>query len=425
MCVFVHWPAMKFTVTCLVSSVNSSLLRNEEAVTKEIVVANPRATVQNLRATVAIQFRLNVVAFNFRFDHRPSTDDKSATHDAPAPPSSASPSSSSTAAAVDFTDEKKLLTECGLEDGDCLTVVPKNYQAPTAVTTAATAAGSNVDAVSASAAGENDITAEADGNAAKKPRTEGGAKDFAEADEEESLGLDDEEEEEEDGDDVDSDDAEASAQNDLFEALRDVVPDLTVLRQEFLANPQAVMERIERNHPSLFQVITQNQETFINLMNNEELTKVAQSMLHGGLALGEDGDDSLGWSMGEEDEEMDEETEAQMNALFHNYIVGGDDGDGDFDAEDLAALEASGMQVDDVDGDEGEGDGAKTAGDGRVRKSEKDFILSRVPSEEDEKKIQTLTELGFSYEQCKLAFYMCHRSIDRASNMLFEAPPEL
>ncbi|KPA80531.1 hypothetical protein ABB37_04741 [Leptomonas pyrrhocoris] len=403
---------MRFTVTCLVSSVNSSLLSEAEAVTKEIVVANPRANVQSLRAIVAIQFRLNVVAFEFRFDRRQAAKSAAAAAatEATAEPVPASSSADSAAPpAVDFSDERKLLMECGLADGDHLTVVPKNYRPSADV-----------------AMGAEVAVTVADGRAAKKPRTEegeeGGEGELGDGDEEESL-------REEDSDsDSDADSAEHAAQNDLFEALRDVVPDLTVLRNEFLANPQAVMERIERNHASLFQVITQNQETFINLMNNEQLTKAAQSMLHGGPALGGSGDsgdeeNSLEWSMGEEDEEMDEETEAQMNALFQNYIASGGAG-GDFDAADLAALEASGMEVGDVDEAEGEEGGSATAG-GSARKSEKDFLLSRVPSEEDEKKIQALTELGFTYEQCKVAFYMCHRSIDRASNMLFEAPPEL
>lgn len=417
---------MKFTVTCLVSSVNSSLLSESEAVTKEIVVANPRATVQNLRATVAIQFRLKVVAFDFRFDHRQPAQNADA---AEAPTTTATTTSSTTpattattaesAATVDFSDEKRLLSECGLEEGDHLTLLPKNYRPSTTSTEHHSHDGSVASTTTAAAAVDD-----AEGPAAKKPRTEGAEDGLADGDDEESL-LD-----EEDGDDEedisDSDDAEATAQNDLFEALRDVVPDLTVLRQEFLANPQAVMERIERNHPSLFQVITQNQETFISLMNNEQLTKAAQSMLHGGTGSDGDEENSLEWSMGDDDEEMDEETAEQMNALFQNYIAGGGGGDaGDFSPEDLAALEASGMQVGDVDDDDGTGEegGARKAGGSK--KSEREFILARVPSEEDEKKIQALTELGFTYEQCKLAFYMCHRSIDRASNMLFESPPEL
>lgn len=130
--------------------------------------------------------------------------------------------------------------------------------------------------------------------------------------------------------------------------------------------------------------------------------------------------------MGEEDEEMDEETAEQMSALFQSYITSaarsGDSGD--FDAADLAELEASGMQVEEVDGGDGSASGSARIGKAK-RQSDNEFILSRVPSEEDEKKIQALTELGFTYEQCKVAFYLCHRSIDRASNMLFEAPPEI
>lgn len=410
---------MKFTVTCLVSSVNSSLLDEKEAVTKDVVVANPKATVQNLRAIIAIQFRLNVVAFDFRFDHhaQPSVPPQATS----AVPADGAPSSSSAnegaAPPVDFSDEKQLIAECGLEDGDHLTVLPRQHRS-----------------VAVASGGE---AVEAEGErAAKKPRIDGAGVGGDGGEEEEESALDEEEEEDEEdalGDSgEDSDEAAASAQNDLFEALHDVVPDLTVLRNEFLTNPQAVMERIERNHPSLFQVIAQNQETFVRLMNNEQLTKAAQSLLHGGPALGVDSGDeenSVGWSMGEEDEEeMDEETEAQMSALFQNYIAAGG-ADGDFDVADLAALEASGMVVGDVDEDENDGgdnDGATAKKKKKKQpQSEMEFILARVPSEEDEKKIQALTELGFTYEQCKLAFYLCHRSIDRASNMLFEAPPQL
>ncbi|AYU80662.1 XPC-binding domain/UBA/TS-N domain containing protein, putative [Leishmania donovani] len=400
---------MKFTVTCLVSSVNSSLLAESEAVTKEITVANPRATVQNLRATVAIQFRLKVVAFEFRFDR----------HEGATESDSAAPSSSPSAASavVDFGDEKKLLTECGLQEGDHLTVVPKNYSSLSAAGAAAvTASEASSSEVPATKRVRIESRGEVDAPAVIASEDEDAEEEESELDEE-----DDADDSEEDGD--------AKGQNDLFAALREVVPDLTVLRQEFLANPQAVMERIERNHPSLFQVIVQNQESFVTLMNNEQLTKAAQSMLHGGTMGGDEDEDeggSLEWSTGEEDEEMDEETAEQMSALFQSYITSaarsGDSGD--FDAADLAELEASGMHVEEVGDGDGNASGSARIGKAK-RQSDKEFILSRVPSEEDEKKIQALTELGFTYEQCKVAFYLCHRSIDRASNMLFEAPPEI
>lgn len=416
---------MKFTVTCLVSSVNSGLLPEAEKLTKDVVVAKPKATLQNLRATVAIQFRLNVVAFDFHFTRHSNTPEPKADVAATAPPSS-SPSDPP-AASVDLSDEKKLLTECGLRDGDYLTVLPRHHRPSATLPASADATNAN--------GGPEDGEEETYGGPAKKARVEEGvissiggeAGEGGEEEEEESIT--DEEDEEDDSD------ADEPAQDDLFDALREVVPDLTVLRQEFLSNPQAVMERIERNHPSLFQVITQNQETFIRLMNNEQLTKAAQSMLHGRPALGggdgdSDEEQSVEWSMNgeEEDEEMDEETEAQMRELFEHYIAAGEAA-GDFDAADLAALEASGMQVGDVDEHDGEengsGGGAQAGGAAKKPASEKEFILARVPTEDDEKKIQALTELGFSYEQCKLAFYLCHRSIDRASNMLFEAPPEI
>ncbi|XQJ28724.1 XPC-binding domain/UBA/TS-N domain containing protein, putative [Leishmania guyanensis] len=399
---------MKFIVTCLVSSVNSSLLAESEAVTKEITVANPKATVQNLRATVAIQFRLNVMAFGFRFDHHAG-----ATEDTSAVPGS-SPSLASTM--VNFGDEKRLLTECGLQEGDSLTVVPKNYTLSSVACAAAVETGG-----AAPFAGPATKRARLDAeDQVETPIFISGEED--ERDEEESA-L----EEEEDEDDSEED-GDTKGRNDLFDALQEVVPDLTVLRQEFLANPQAVMERIERNHPSLFQVIVQHQETFITLMNNEQLTKAADRMLHGGTMDSdedEEEEDSLEWSMGEEDQEMDEETAEQMQELFQNYVASAarrGDG-GDFDATDLAELEASGMQVEEVDDSNSDASGGGARTDRAKWRSEKDFILSRVPSEEDEKKIQAMTELGFTYEQCKVAFYMCHRSIDRASNMLFEAPP--
>ncbi|KAG5473821.1 hypothetical protein LSCM1_04452 [Leishmania martiniquensis] len=407
---------MKLTVTCLVSSVNSSLLAESEAVTKEITVANPKATMQNLRATVAIQFRLKVMAFKFCFDHHEgATDGESA-----AP--SLSPSSAS--AVVDFSDEKKLLTECGLREGDHLTVVPKDY-------TSSSAAGAEGVVGSGSASSDvpstKRVRLEARDQVHAPVSTRGEDDDEGnvvgdEGDEEEST-LGDEESDEDDSDE----DGDPTGKNDLFDALQEVVPDLTVLRQEFLANPQALMERIERNHPSLFQLIVQNQETFVTLMNSEQLTKAAQSMLHGG-AMGSSGDDEEGsqeWSMGEEDDEVDEETAEQMGALFQSYIASAArSGGSGFDAEDLAELEASGMQVEELDDGDGSAGGGTRARRAK-RQFDKDFLLSRVPSEEDEKKIQALTELGFTYEQCKVAFYLCHRSIDRASNLLFEAPPEI
>ncbi|KAK7200084.1 XPC-binding domain/UBA/TS-N domain containing protein [Novymonas esmeraldas] len=429
---------MRFTVTCFVSSVNSAMLSKEAATTKEITVANPQATVQNLRATVAIQFRINVMAFEFHLDRH---DDAGAPADGETPESSPNavtsplPPQQPQQPVVDFSDEKRLLAECGLRDGDHLSVVPKNHSSSAVTAAALDSPATKRARVEATAAG--------------LPSTESAVTRVMDEEEEESE-LDEEDEEE----DEEEEGGDGEGRSDLFDALREVVPDVTVLRQEFLANPQGVMERIERLHPSLFQVITQNQRTFVALMNNEGLAKAAQGMLHGGLA-GSDGDEedeegSLEWSMGEEGEEMDEdeemaEAEEQLNALIHDYIAsggggGGDGAAGDFDAADLAELEASGMRVEELDsegnGADGEdnnnnnGGGGSSSGTGAHakaprRQSDKAFILSRTPSEEEEKKIQALTELGFSYDQCKLAFYLCHRSVDRASNMLFEAPPEL
>jgi uncharacterized UBP type Zn finger protein len=48
-----------------------------------------------------------------------------------------------------------------------------------------------------------------------------------------------------------------------------------------------------------------------------------------------------------------------------------------------------------------------------------------VISQEDQDKIESLMQLGFTREQCTAAFYRTNRSVERAANMLFENPPTL
>lgn len=347
---------MRFLITSLVSSVNSSEVPEGQAIEKEVTVSNPNATVQSLRVAAAVAFRLNVYGFSLVCRG-------SKLH-------------------VNLVDEKTPLTESGLSDGDRIVLVSKRLRP------------------------ENGIEEEPPQPAAKTPHVEGDgpadpAVEEAAASEESTVEADEEgvdDLEEQDGFD-EEEEAEYNDAGDLFGRLLEF-GNLVELRHNFLTNPQAVMEDIQERDPTLFQLITSNQESFLELINNEPLIRTIQGEKD---------------AEGEEfaDEEIDEERAEAMNALIMQMLGSGESGNGEGD------LDLAGLPLREEDGDVG------GSGTGASPESDQVRILAFAPTEEEERKIQELVQLGFAYEQCKLAFYMSHRSVERAANMLFEHPPQL
>lgn len=402
---------MKFNVKCLVNSVNSNALPEADGSVKVIEVTNPNAQLSSLRAKAGLAFRLSLGGFSLLYKGE-------------------------RAATVDLSNERRKLSECGLQENDCIVLVSKRVKeangcelpdaegsppAPTQTATTTTTAAGGVVAATASAAA---VEAEADTEQPllKIPRTEASAERNHHREEDPSLQTDNDdaeeveemEEMEEDGEvDLDlnvvavsallGDSADAAA-GELYSHLLEVVPDLVELRREFLSNPQAVMERIQREDPTLFQLITAHQEAFVGLINNEE----AIATIQGDRDLGE----------GDDDEELDEETMAHLLGLLAGGTNGLED-DSDSEADDGDANSEEGhveLGLGDLAALQDGGDGGKEA---------KARILAFPPTEEDEQKIQQLTQLGFPYDVCKVAFYRSHRSLERAANLLFEHPPQL
>lgn len=199
-----------------------------------------------------------------------------------------------------------------------------------------------------------------------------------------------------DHDEEDADEAALYLDNspdDLYDRLIESVDDLVDMRQRFIADPEGIMRHIQENDPTLYQLIAENQSEFLELVNNEELVKTLQMEKEMDDEEFEDGEEG--------DFEMTEEEQEAMQQAFLDYVqrtVGG----GDAGAVTEGDAPSAGTTV-----------GATVNVDGIA------------PTEEEEEKIQTLVQLGFTYKQCKEAFYKCHRSVDRAANYLFEHPPSL
>lgn len=375
---------MKFQIRCLVSSVNSSALSDAQATVKGVEVQNPSALLSSVRAKAGIAFRLNLGGFSlvYRGD-RPG---------------------------VSLADEKMMLSECGLEDGDTILLVSKRVRETNGTEPAggdsdsgsspakvARPEGSTDGAVAAAVTGDSQPSA---ASSSSSLLGDGGEEDvFADASDEDDVV-------EEGAVDIDLDamalglmlgEGADAAAGQLYSRLLEVVPNLVELRQQFLSDPRAVMERIQREDLTLFQLITAHQAAFISLINNEQVITTMQNERDG--------------NFGDDEEELDEEALENLLGMFGEGGMEDDD-------DDMAALEA----MEEGGGDDG---GGAFLGDGGGGETDKARILAFAPSDDDEAKIQHLTQLGFAYDVCKLAFYMARRSLDRAAHLLFENPPQL
>ncbi|CCW67351.1 unnamed protein product [Phytomonas sp. Hart1] len=364
---------MKLNIRCLVSSVNSLELPESEVIEKEVQIANPRATLLQLRATAAVQFRLNAYGFTMIYCGEKT---------------------------VNLSDEKKLLVDCGLEEGDSIVLISKHLRSEN------------------SCMRENEMKKDQPPFSDTLPPLKEARLELQEpkpqitdaidtADSlssailptEVSTTLQNALESSVSGNEDNNDDSSIGSENDdlanslesgessngsceLYSRLLEIAPNLVEMRDSFLADPRAVLERVKVEDPTLSKLIAENQEEFLYLINNPSLVQTLQAEKEIQYT-----DDLFN------DEEIEEIPEEFLD-LF-----------------DEGALEEGDEIIENVNIDS--------------RECDKESILAYAPSEDDEKKIQQLVLLGFSYEQSKLAFYRCLRSLERAANTLFENPPEL
>ncbi|RNF03843.1 hypothetical protein TraAM80_05539 [Trypanosoma rangeli] len=336
---------MKLTVKCSMGG--------ETSTAKELVIHNPAATLSNLRAAIAINFRLPVHGFRMIHD------------------------------TAELSCEKVLLCDSGIRDGDIIVVdgkreregevtdnkldpkrdaeVPLSQQQPSEPSQADIAPTPVVTMTVAPAS-------------AKPTAVEGGgervwAPDVL--DEGERAAVDDEEEEEEE---------EEDGPAELLSHLLGTVPNLVEMRRQFLTNPAEIMQQIRESDPRLLELITGNYQEFLDLVNNEELVATLQ----------QEQDEAHAALFDEEEEELDEETEEVVDSLLAQLMAGGDL--------------------------------SEEVGNGALATQN---YLERPLTEEDEAKIEQLMQLGFTRDQCKVAFFKAKRSLERAANLLFEDPPQL
>jgi hypothetical protein len=152
------------------------------------------------------------------------------------------------------------------------------------------------------------------------------------------------------------------------------------LSAQFLANPQEVMARIQRERPDLFDLIARHNQFFLDLVNT-------------GATLS--GDDLEEGEEDEEEEDSDEDDE-ERDPLDYGLIPRGGRGRG------RAGRGAGGSE------------GAPAGSPGSP---------ARPLTDEDNARIDSLMALGFTREQCIAAYLRCGRNAERAANFLFENPP--
>jgi len=194
----------------------------------------------------------------------------------------------------------------------------------------------------------------------------------------------DEESEEESGEegDIEPDGPEAE-QRELTQLLLEL-PDVLSLREQFLANPQGMLEQMQRTNPRLFQLISRHSQFFLELLQNDDLIAALQEEEEGSFDEGDE----------EEDDDNGDAHDAIMASaiqasLGHNRAAGGGGGTG------VGNRGSTGQTV-------------------------------REPRTPDEvAKVDTLLQLGFTRDRVLAALAQAHWSVDRAANILFDSPSYL
>lgn len=394
---------------------------------KDVNIRNPSATVGNMRAAIAIIFRLEPHSFRMVRD------------------------------GVDLDDDKKLLSATGLKEMDVVQLVvkrPRDDDATDTTVAAAPSTATNPTSATAEAAAASDRPTIAAPPAARPTAAHAPVVPEADSFLEARLRADAEEEENQ----VDSDGSEGDDDENAEVSERDAevgemisqllhVPNILDMRQQFLENPQQVLSQIQTSNPRLFQLIARHNEEFLEMVSNEPLLAALREE-----QMFEDEEAYIG----EEDEELDSEAEAEVHQMILAALAG-DAVDHPDDANALNEILEAVNNHDDGNDDTIDVDVRQRAFDlmriGRRQRPQQSPGTSSTPgaepttgnatepvatastsqprrvpeviSDEDNKKIEELMQLGFTKEQCTAAFFRCNRSIERAANMLFEGVPQL
>ncbi|CUG88341.1 Hypothetical protein, putative [Bodo saltans] len=272
------------------------------------------------------------------------------------------------------------------------------------------------------------------------------------------------ENDDDDDDDIfdgEEDEEEMDEQDEVQEMVSHLlaVPNILDMRRQFLENPQAVLQQIQNENPRLFQLISAHNQAFLDLVENETLLEALREEQEAEEAYigGSDEED-------EGDEEFDEDDESALHELILNALGAaaadeeremmrrsgsnqrrGGNGGGATTAGNSAAtsvtLGRNATQILDslrsTVSDGGAADNISTSnndtktevnnseGATTVPTSRQRGSIPLVISDDDKQKIEGLTHLGFTTEQCTAAFFLANRSIERAANLLFEDPPTL
>jgi hypothetical protein len=168
---------------------------------------------------------------------------------------------------------------------------------------------------------------------------------------------------------------EAAETAEMVSLLLDV-PNLLEMRDQFLHDPQQVLQEIQRSNPRLFQLIATHNARFLELVQSESLLQTLR-------------DEQL---MQEEHLEELEEMDEEQQELLAQMLMGA------LEQEARVGSESNGPQRGEVPQD--------------------------IPGE-DMEKIEQLMQLGFTREQCVAAFYRSGRNAELAANMLFDNPPTI
>ena len=279
--------------------------------------------------------------------------------------------------------------------------------------------------------------------------------DFARGHEDEDENDDEEDWEDEEGsfddegddeEDDDEEDPEMAEQQELVQLLLEA-PNVLELRDQFLHAPEAMLTQIRDTNPRLFQLIASNSQFFLELVQNEDLLATLREEA--------EGDAHYLYEEGEVEEDSEDEAQSEMisnmliNALQQQAASRG--GAGRLAGENAAPLRdgagaggsssnppsllPSGRSTRSSHPNRHDsstslrrnrgGAGGSTSSSTAQPLGGAAMVVPENISPEDNEKIESLIQLGFTREQCTAAFFRCNRSVERAANMLFENLPTI
>lgn len=353
----------------------------------EVVLANPHATVANLRAVISIKLKLDINAFTMRLESQELSDETTKLSEL-----SIDPAGTSTITVVakrprddDEGEKHKHATNSG-----------NNKPATAAASATAAAAGNQNDAHRLSILQQLQLQSGAGGYL--NYFTNGNNND----------GDDDDDEFDEEGDFLDMDgdytDEEREELQKMFE-LVDAMPD--ALRQRVISDPEAAMPELQRFNAQLYQLASHFPEEFSD-------------------AIAGGGPDAMfPFIDGEGDFNLED-------MLFDGFDGEGADFDDDDDDEAEEQPQEHDLRRIAIGGERGRGRGAAAGARGRGRAAATAAPATAAAaaaattnaaealSAADRASIARIVELGFSEQQAIQAFLAMNRDADRAAAWLLE-----